>query len=362
MTAPIAQPGIMNIQPYVPGESDAEGLADIVKISSNESAIGPSPKAIAAYQSMANELHRYPNGAADQLRHGLAEFHDLNADNIVCGNGSDELISQLIAAYAGIGDEVLYSKHGFLMYPLGALAVGATPVTADEVDYTCSVDALLAAVTENTKLIFVANPNNPTGTYLQSTEIQRLHAGLRSDIVLVLDCAYAEFVMRNDYSPGIELVENSQNVVMTRTFSKIYGLAGLRLGWAYCPAEIAGVLHRIRGPFNVNATAQATGLAAMEDVAHTDKARDHNDRWLLWLTEEFERLGLSSTKSVGNFVTTEFPTAKGGGAAALDYLKRRGVLARGIGAYNMPDHVRFTIGLEEENLRVVQAIEDFLAS
>jgi len=357
MTAPIAQPGIMNIQPYVPGLSEVDGLADVVKISSNESAIGPSPKAVDAYLKMATELHRYPDGGSNRLRHGLAEFHDLNAENLVCGNGSDELIGQLIHAYAGPGDEVLYSKHGFLMYPLGALAAGATPVTADEDDYTCSVDAMLAAVNERTKLVFVANPNNPTGTYLPAPEIQRLQAGLPEHVVLVLDCAYAEFVNRNDYSPGIELVEGQQNVVMTRTFSKIYGLAALRVGWAYCPGEIAGVLNRFRGPFNVNMAAQAAGLAAIQDTGHIDRARVHNEQWMPWLTEELAKLGLSSTKSVGNFVTAEFAD----GPAALEYLAGKGVLARGIAPYNMPNHVRFTVGLEAENQRVVEVIKQFLS-
>ncbi len=361
MTAPTAKPGIMNIRPYVAGESDVEGLDEVVKVSSNESALGASPKAIEAFQSIARDLHRYPDGGANRLRRGLAEFHDLNAENIICGNGSDELISQLIQAYAGAGDEVLYSEFGFLMYPLGAMAAGATPVAAREDDYTASVDALLAAVTERTKIVFLANPNNPTGTYLSSVEVTRLRDGLPAQVLLALDCAYAEYVMRNDYSPGIEMVEAHDNVVMLRTFSKIYGLAALRLGWAYCPPEVAGVLNRVRGPFNVNMAAQLAGLAAMRDVEYTDRARLHNDEWMPWLSDAFAKLGLMVIPSVGNFVTVGFPESNDGEAErALEFLKQRGVIGRGIAAYGLTNHIRFTVGRSEENRRIVAGLEEFL--
>ncbi len=358
MATPTPKPGIMNIQPYVGGESSAEGVEDIIKISSNESPLGPSPAAMAAYQDLAAELHRYPDGGFDELRHALAEMYDLNADNIVCGNGSDELIGLLTKAYAGIGDEVLFSKHGFLMYPISAMAAGATPVTADEDNYTASVDALLAKVTDKTSIVFLANPNNPTGTYLPTDEVQRLRDGLPGHIPLVLDCAYAEYVTRNDYSPGIELVEGGDNVIMTRTFSKIYGLAGLRVGWAYCPEAVAGVLHRVRGPFNVNAPAQAAAIAALRDVPHTEAARIHNDEWMPWLIEAFAELGLASIPSVGNFITTEFPGDDAG--PALEFFKQHGVLARGVAGYHLPGHIRFSIGLAEENRKVIEVAKAFL--
>ncbi|MDP6874021.1 MAG: histidinol-phosphate transaminase [Alphaproteobacteria bacterium] len=361
MTIPTPNQGIMDITPYIGGDASVEGLARVVKLSSNEAATGASPKAIAAYRAAADELHRYPEGSAADLRAGLAEMYGLDANCLICGNGSDEIISHLIHSYAGPGDEVVYSEHGFLMYPLGAMASGATPVKAAETEFTATVDGILAVVTERTKMVFVANPNNPTGTYLPNSEIQRLRAGLPDEVMLVIDSAYAEFVSRNDYAPGIEMVQAHDNVVMTRTFSKIYGLAGLRLGWAYCPEEVALVYHRVRGPFNVNAPAQAAGLAALHDVAHTDAARVHNDRELAWLHDECQRLGLQCIPSVGNFLTINFRAAEAA-AEAQEFLRTRGILPRGIAAYGLGSHLRFTVGQEEENRLAVAAMEEFLST
>jgi len=262
----VPRPSILDITPYVGGEAKALGFARPIRLASNESALGPSPKAVAAYRALAGEIHRYPEGDAEELREALGRRHGLDPARIVCGAGSDELITLLLRCYAGPGDEVLYSRHGFLMYPINAMAVGATPVAALERDLTTDVDALLAGVTDRTRIVFIANPNNPTGTYLGAQELARLHAGLRPSVLLVIDAAYAEFVNRNDYEPGIALVNRADNVVMLRTFSKIYALAGLRLGWAYCPPAIADVLNRVRSPFNVSSAAQAAGEAAVEDV------------------------------------------------------------------------------------------------
>lgn len=361
MSNPRPIKGILDIAPYVGGDAKAEGLARTVKLSSNESAAGPSPKAIVAFRDAAEQLHRYPDGGSNELRDALAEMYGLDAAGIICGNGSDEIISYLTHAFCGPGDEVLYSEHGFLMYPLSAMACGATPVKAAEENYTTSVDALIAGVNERTKIVFVANPNNPTGTYLPESELRRLRAGIREDVLLVIDCAYAEFVTRNDYSAGIEIVSSHQNVVMTRTFSKIYGLAALRLGWAYCPVEIAQIYHRVRPPFNVNAAAQTAGVAALRDIAHTDMARDHNEKWLDWLTREFRALGLEVITSVGNFVTVRFGE-EGSGAAqgANAFLKEQGILPRDISAYGLNDYLRFTVGLEEENRAAMAAVKEFL--
>ena len=363
MTTPTPKQGIMEISPYVGGDATVDGLANIVKLSSNEGATGASPRAIETYKAIAEELHRYPDGGADTLRQGLAEMYGLDVNRLICGNGSDEIISHLAHAYAGPGNEVLYSEHGFLMYPLAAMANGATPVKAPETDYTASVDAFLTAVTEQTKLVFVANPNNPTGTYLTQTELQRLRAGLPDDVLLVIDSAYAEFVSRNDYAPGIEMVSAHDNVVMTRTFSKIYGLAALRLGWAYCPAEVASVFHRVRGPFNINTAAQAAGLAALRDVNHTDEARAHNDHWLSWIMSECDRLNLKYIPSVGNFLTIEFGTNGHRSAeAAREFLRKKGILPRGIAGYGLAGHLRFTVGLEDENRVTIDALGEFLST
>jgi histidinol-phosphate aminotransferase len=362
-TAPVPGPGILDIAPYVGGESKVAGIERPIRLASNESALGPSPQAIAAYRSLADDIHRYPDGNAAELREVLGRHHGLDPERIVCGSGSDELIGLLLRAYAKEGDEVLYSRHGFLMYPIDAKSVGATPVAVPERDLTADVDGFLARVTERTRIVFIANPNNPTGTYLSADELSRLHAGLPRHVVLAIDAAYAEFVNRNDYEPGIGLVNRAENVVMLRTFSKIYALAGLRLGWAYCPPAIADVLNRIRGPFNVSAPALAAGVAAVEDVGALARARAHNERWLPWLSERLAELGLELTPSVGNFVLPRFPDDPRSNAdAAFDFLQSRGILVRKMGGYGLPQHLRITIGTGEEMEIVAAAVAEFLAA
>src|SRR5271169_311320 len=331
---PVPRPGILDIAPYVGGEATVAGIERPIRLASNESALGPSSKAIAAYRALASEIHRYPDGNAQELREALGQSHGIDPAGIVCGAGSDELITLLLRCYAGPGDEVLYSHHGFLMYPINAMAVGATPIAAPEREQTTDVDAVLARVTERTRIVFIANPNNPTGTYLGAPEIARLHAGLPGSVLLAIDAAYAEFVNRNDYEPGVALVNRAENVVMLRTFSKIYALAGLRLGWAYCPPAIADVLNRIRGPFNVTAPALAAGVAAVEDVAAFERARAHNQRWLPWFSERLAALGLPVTPSAGNFVLPRFPDDPRRNAdAAFAFLQSRGILVRKMGGY-----------------------------
>jgi histidinol-phosphate aminotransferase len=359
-TAPQPQPGILEISPYVPGESDVPGAAAPIKLSSNETPLGPSPQAVAAYQAAARHLDRYPDGSASALRHAIGRQYGLDPQRIVCGCGSDELINLIAHAYVGPGEEAVYSEHGFLMYRIATLSSGGTPVSAPESDLTADVDAILARVTPRTKLVFLANPNNPTGTYLSHDEVRRLHQGLPAHTLLVLDAAYSEYVRRNDYEAGLELVATTANTVMTRTFSKIYGLAALRLGWAYCPAAVADVLNRVRGPFNVSAPAIAAGVAALEDKAHIEKAVAHNEQWLPWVTAEIEKLGIRVTPSIGNFVLMHFPAAAGRDAAAADaHLKARGIILRRVAAYGLPDCLRMTIGTEQDNRAVVAALAEF---
>lgn len=361
MTAPAPRPGIMDIRPYVGGESALEGVSRIVKLSSNEGALGPSPKAMAALRALAPEIHRYPDGGAEQLRQAIAARYGLDAGRIVCGAGSDELLGILCRAYAGPGDEVLYSAHGFLMYAIAAKACGATPVTAPEVELTANVDNLLKAVTPRTKIVFLANPNNPTGTYLPATEVARLRAGLPGHVLLVIDAAYAEFVSRNDYTCGNELVDAGDNTVVCRTFSKMFALGGLRLGWAYGPDNVIGVLNRVRNPFNVGSAALAAGLAAFEDTEYAELCKRHNDYWLPWLSQQVSALGLQVVPSVGNFILIRFPAAAGKDAAAADaFLRARGIIVRAMGAYGLGDCLRITIGTGEENQLVVDALTEFL--
>jgi histidinol-phosphate aminotransferase len=361
-TTPVPGPGILDIAPYVGGEATAPGHLRPIRLASNESALGPSPKAVAAYRALAPEIHRYPDGSSAQLRGALGRHHGLDPERIVCGSGSDELIALLLRGYAGPGSEVLYSRHGFLMYPIGAKAVGATPVAVPERELTADVDGFLARVNERTRIVFIANPNNPTGTYLTADEMARLHAGLPRNVVLAIDAAYAEFVNRNDYEPGIALVNRAENVVMLRTFSKVYALAGLRLGWAYCPPAVADVLNRIRGPFNVSAPALAAGVAAVEDVAALARARAHNQRWLPWFSERLSALGLPVTPSVGNFVLPRFPDDPRHNAdAAFAFLQARGILTRQMGGYGLPQYLRITIGTGEEMEIVAAAFAEFMA-
>jgi histidinol-phosphate aminotransferase len=356
-TRPEPKPGILSIAPYVPGKSGSKG-GKVFKLSSNESPLGPSSNALEAYQRATDKLAYYPDGAAFELREAIAARYGLKAENIVCGAGSDELLQLLAHAYLGAGDEAVYSQYGFLVYPIVIQANGATAKVAPETGHRASVDAMLACVTERTKLVFLANPNNPTGTFLPFDEVKRLHSGLPKHCLLVLDAAYAEYVRRNDYEAGVELVSNFENVVMTRTFSKIYGLAALRLGWAYCPAHVADALNRIRGPFNVNAPALAAGAAAIQDLAHVEEAVAYNDKWLPWLTHEVEQLGLTVTPSVGNFVLVHF--GKRNVADADAFLTSRGIVLRRMEAYGLPQAMRLTIGTEEANHAVIAALREFL--
>lgn len=359
---PKPRKGVMDIQAYVPGAHAVEGHADPIILSANETPLGPSPKAVEAFQGLAGKLERYPDGAMTVLRDAIAQVYGLNPDNIVCGSGSDELLSLLAQSYLSAGDEAIFTEHGFLVYRIAILAAGATPVVASESNMTASVDAILACVTDQTKIVFLANPNNPTGTYVPFDEVRRLRQELPEGILLVLDAAYAEYVRRNDYESGLELVATTNNTVMTRTFSKIYGLAALRLGWVYCPQDVAAVLNRVRGPFNVNAAALAAGAAAIADTEHVERARVHNDKWLPWLTSELRSLGLDVTDSVGNFVLVHFDKVDGKTAPDADaYLKSKGIIARATGSYGLGNSLRITVATETENRAVVAAFKDYLA-
>lgn len=358
---PQPRPGVLDINPYVPGKSSAPGVAKVFKLSSNETPLGPSPKAIEAYRNAGGHLQDYPDGAATELRETIGRTYGLDPARIVCGAGSDDLLNLLARAYLADGDEAIHTTHGFLVYPIATLGAGAKPVVAPEKNFTADIDAILKAVTSKTKIVFLANPNNPTGTYVPFDEVKRLHRSLPSHVLLVLDAAYAEYVRRNDYEAGIELVATSDNVVMCRTFSKIYGLAALRLGWMYGPENVVAAVNRIRGPFNVSAPAISAGVAALSDPAHTEKAREHNERWLAWLIEEIGKLGLTVTPSVANFILIHFPETPGRTAKdAEKLLTSRGLVLRAVGAYKLPNALRMTVGSEEANRLVVKTLAEFV--
>src|SRR3954471_21269371 len=358
---PLPRPGVLAIEAYVPGKSGAPGAAKVYKLSSNETPLGPSPKAVEAVRTLAGELELYPDGAAARLREAIAQKYGLDPARIVCGAGSDELLSLVAHAYVGPGDEGVFTTHGFLVYKIAILAAGGIPVVAEERDLTADVDAILAKVTPRTKIVFLANPNNPPGTYIPFDEVKRLHSGLPKHVLLVLDAAYAEYVRRNDYESGIELVATSENVVMCRTFSKIYGLAAVRLGWLYGPEHVVDALNRIRGPFNVGAPSIAAGVAAIADTAHVENSRQHNEKWLAWVSEEITRLGLKVTPSVGNFILIHFPETKGKTAKDADaLLTSRGCLLRAVAGYHLPNALRMSIGTEEANKLVVSTLAEMM--
>jgi histidinol-phosphate aminotransferase len=354
---PQPQPGILKIAPYQPGKSQAAPGVVAMKLSANESPLGASPAAIAALLEADRHPEIYPEGTSKILRDALGEVHGLDPDRIVCGNGSDDLLHLLAQCYLGEGDEAVISLHGFSVYPIVTLAASATPVMAPERDYTADVDALLAAVTPRTKMIFIANPNNPTGTYLSREEVERLHAGLRPDILFVLDDAYAEYVTADDYDLGISLVDRATNVVMVRTFSKM-GLAASRIGWMYAPAHVVDVVNRIRGPFNVNRPAQFAGAAAARDTAFTARLRDYNATWREWLGASLNGNAIRVVPSQGNFVLALFEDAATA-HAAFEALMAVGLIVREIGVYGIPNGLRISIGPEAAMRRLVEVLKAF---
>ncbi|MBV9457102.1 MAG: histidinol-phosphate transaminase, partial [Bradyrhizobium sp.] len=333
----------------------------VFKLSANETPFGPSPKAKEAYKRAIENLEDYPEGTSRVLREAIGRAFGLDPDRIICGAGSDEILNLLAHTYLKHGDEAISTTHGFLVYPIATMANGGKNVVAAEKDFTADVDAILSAVTPKTKLVWLANPNNPTGTYIPFDEAKRLRAGLPSHVVLVLDAAYADYVSRNDYELGIELVATTDNTVVTHTFSKIHGLAALRVGWMFGPAHIVDAVNRIRGPFNVSTPAMLAAAAAIEDTAHQEMSKLHTEKWRNWLTEEISKLGLKVTPSVANFVLIHFPTEKGKTSDEADaFLTKRGLVLRALKNYKLPHALRMTIGTEEANRLVVEGLREFM--
>ena len=345
--APKAHDWVLEMEAYVPGKSSLDGVTDPVKLSSNESIYGASPHAVEAYGAAAEKMLRYPDANSVALRTAIADVHGLDAEKIVCGTGSDELLTLLIHTYAGPGDDIIYSQYGFALYAVQANAVGATGVAVPNKNWVADVDGILEAVTEDTKLVFVDNPNNPTGAYVCWDEIQRLQANLPEDVLLVLDGAYAECVTAEDFDAGASLVEKYENVVMTRTFSKMYALAGLRVGWAYAPPAIIDVLNRVRMPFNVGVAAGPAAVEAVKDQAHLKAAVAFTAEWRDWMTTELTTLGLDVVDSQTNFLLVAFPAGNMCAAACNEYLMGKGYLVRALPA--LPDHLRISVGTAEQN-------------
>ena len=357
---PRPRPEILAISPYVGGESRLPGANRTIKLSSNEGPFGAPPGARAAYAALAPKIHLYPDGHAAELRRAIGRRFGLDPEHIVCGAGSDDLIYLLTLAYSGPGTEILMSEHGFSIYPIAARFAGARTVTAPERNMTADVDALLAKVSPATRILFLANPNNPTGSMVPAEEVARLRDRLPPEVLLVLDAAYAEYVERPDYDPGIGLVGSGENTVMTRTFSKMFGMGGMRLGWAYAPPAVVDVLNRVRAPFNVNAAAQAAGIAALAEPDWMEQSRAHNREWRGRLAAALTASRIKVWPSEGNFLLADFQSESRARRADAA-LRTHGIIVRGTAAYGLPQCLRISIGTAEACEAVAETLAAFMA-
>ncbi|MBT7950141.1 MAG: histidinol-phosphate transaminase [Gammaproteobacteria bacterium] len=351
------------ISPYKQGKSDLADHADPIKLSSNESSFGPSPNTIAAFKSIAENIHRYPDGSQTELRQAIADTLKLDANKIVCGNGSEELIGLVVRTYISPGDEMLLSENHFVMCPIYGRSAGADVIFAPEKNYRVDVDALLERVNDKTRMVIVANPNNPTGTYIADSEIRRLHAGLPENVLLLVDDAYAEYVTAEDYGSALDMVEQHNNVLVTRTFSKIFGLAGLRIGWAYCPQSILENVQRIRTPFNANSAAMKAAAAAIKDIEYIAMVREHTAKWQKIISERVTEMGIKILPSVTNFYLLDFAENENkSGADAAAFLESKGIIPRPAGSNSNTGYVRITVGLDDENEAVLKALAEYMSN
>jgi histidinol-phosphate aminotransferase len=346
---------------YIPGKREIDGVSAPVKLSSNESPHGPGARALQVYSSLASTLCRYPDRGQDALRQAIAGAHNLPPAQLVFGNGSDEIIQMVTRAYVGPGDEVILSENCFAMCRTHALGQGATIVPAPEPDFHVSVDEILKRVTPLTRLVAIASPNNPFGTHLPAKELRRLHAGLPENVILVVDAAYSEYVTDDDYDNGAALAAQAPNVIMTRTLSKLYGLAALRIGWALASVQIVQAIEHLRMPFNVNAIAQTVAAAAVLDSEHSAYVRRYNTRERTRVSQAFRELGLHVVPSSANFVLILFRDGPKNGDEAHRYLISRGIIPRPVGL-EPSNSLRFTIGLESENDAMLAALREYMSA
>ena len=358
---PHPRPEVMKIAAYVPGEAKLPGVNRIIRLASNEGAFGPPPGAMEAYARTAGEIHRYPDGGSVELRRAIGKRYGLDSERIVCGTGSDELIGHIAHIYGGPGRDIIMSMHGFTMYQIAGTYAGSRVLKVPETNLTTNVDNILGAVTPQTSIVFIANPNNPTGSLLRDAEVRRLRAGLPVQVLLVIDAAYAEYVEARDYDAGKALVDAGDNTVMLRTFSKMYGLAGLRVGWGYAPAGVIDAINRVRGVFNVNLAAQAAAMAALAEPRWVEKCRAHNTEWRAKLAALMEQSGVKTWPTEGNFILADCGTAQRASAADA-FLKSRGIIVRGMSAYDLPHCLRVTVGTAEECTLVGEALAAFMAT
>ena len=360
---PIPKPGIMDIHAYVPGKAKADGVADPIKLSANENILGSSPTAREAYAGAGDQLHMYPDSRTSLLRAAVSQDFGLEPERLIFGQGSDEVFQLLNQVFLEPGDNIVQGEYGFAAYAIGARACQAQVRTAKEPNYRIDVDEVLKVVDERTRLVFIANPANPTGTWIPFDEVVRLHQSLPPSVVLVLDGAYSEFCKDPTFSDGLEYARTQSNVVVPRTFSKLHGLAALRVGWGYAPEEIVAAVDRIRLPFNISIPGQLAAVAGLRDVEFQERSIAHVEQWRPWLAQQLGGLGLEVVlPSAANFLLVGFPKTPGRTAKdAAAFLASKGLLVRGVGNYGLPDHVRITIGLEEHNRAVAEALAEFLA-
>jgi len=358
---PLPKPGIMDIHAYVPGKAHAEGVAAPVKLSANENILGSSPKAVEAFASAAHELQIYPDSRTNIVRDAIAQRFRLEPERLIFGCGSDEVFALLNQTFLEPGDNIVQGEYGFAAFAIGAYACQAEVKNAKEPGYRIDVDEILKVVDDRTRLVFLANPGNPTGTWIPFSEVLRLHAGLPPSVVLVLDGAYSEFATDPAFQDGLDFARGTDNVVVTHTFSKLHGLAALRIGWGYAPAEIAAAVDRIRLPFNTSIAGQRAAVAALGDEAFQARSIAHVEQWRPWLTQQLGGIGLEPVgPSATNFVLVGFPKTGKTAAEADAFLSARGLLTRRVLNYGLPDHLRITIGLEEHNRAVVEALAEFM--
>jgi histidinol-phosphate aminotransferase len=364
MNAPVPNRWVMDIAPYVPGRSTTDTGGRAVKLSSNENPFGTPEVARAAFAAAASELERYPDAGATELRAAIGAHYGLDPARIIYGTGSDEVLHLVAGAYAGVGDEVIYVRYGFAVYDIAARRVGATPVVAPDRDYATDVDAVLACVTDRTKLIFIANPNNPTGTYTSRAEIARLHAALPEHVLLVLDQAYTEYLDPEDDDGGLELARNTSNVLVTRTFSKIFGLASERVGWGYGAPELVDAMHRIRAPFNFSTAAQKAAIAALGDQAFVERSYRHNREWRGWFAAQIDAMGNKGLRAIPSKANFQLVLFEGGvtGEQAYKALMDRGYIVRWLPGQGLPHGLRITIGTEHEIQGVAAAIREIVGA
>ena len=360
MIAPSAKSSIEKLESYKPNFGNGK-VKNLIRLSANEGALGTSLNAIKAINSFSTDLNRYPPQVSENLVDAIAKRYSLDRNKIILGNGSDELIAILAQAFLSSEDEAIYTEYGFLQFPQAISITGATGIIAKDNKLTVSVDSILSKITKKTKLIFLANANNPTGTFISKNEVIRLHKSIPSNILLVYDAAYSEFITHHDYIDGSELVNNNKNVIMLRTFSKLHGLASLRLGWGYCSNYILNNLMKVRGPFSVNLAAVLAGTAAIQDIGFQKKSVEHNVKWMNWLEKELKNLNLSFQTSVTNFLLIKFSSAtKYNAKNAEKFLANRGILVRGMSVYNLPSYLRVSLGTEEENVTLIKELKSFL--